>query len=1683
MSKSCVYIPQKGRATFVKLKENFGYAKAATVFNKVTGEDFLDRYGDSLALDSEGVPSYQSIINNPSVRNYLGVDEIGVSLGKGMPVYEDTATNAGLLITRAMEINNKAEYPDYVAYVDYTDDNKITIKFLNKNEESLEIAESQVRIQRLNETVSQLLGSAGVTLSFLSEVETSVGRVGLTNFNHAKDVADNFTGLIQIANNMEGTVALSEEFSHLLVGLYGDSPLVRRSLDSFNDEGRARAVLGDEYDTLYEYYEGNTAMIAEEVVGQLLREQLLNQLDPRSSTPLITRAANYIKKLYRGINPGYYQNTIDHIAEDLGTVAKEILERKRTFTKEDIAKARRNATFNALSERAQAQAKVLREAVQNAYKASYLQENLENKPEGQRTEKSKAHITAARMEKEVQKRINQEETMAAISAYLDIAIADVNSLFEGLEGVENLSVGDKFRVLRNALYLIQSYSPTLEELRKVTTAEFLEDEGIANQEFMVSDLDNSLEEFETTEEEESVDTSEMSVDQIEDRIINDSADLELSDDESYYIDKTTGKKYKRVTSIIESDRDAGDPFDPENPWAMPSSNVGTGVDEFVRDFVAGRITLDKGTYKVNVEVKDSEGNTKIEKRDLSEVYPNASNRELNMFAHQLNKFLEEQSQAGITLIPRDVTVSGTIKTEDANRQVHIVNVAGTLDLLGHDADGNWYIYDMKTHHGVNIGEEKRAKWARQTSLYKKFLENKYGINIKSLKIIPIKVGYPTPSGVKGGSVEYTVDENKPEGYNGRKGNQLYVDGKEFRNAKPFLEDTIELTDREVNVDYKKLSGDPTGGLGNGTLAVREAIKSLQDLYSEFITRFSEVALPEFVKFLKPFIGENVKIIDKGDLKGFERWLARGTDKEVSIESVIKNASSDVTMMQQLFNSIADNPNVLLQIFDKVIKQAKDDKRLKVIEKAQEIIALGKEYEDKGITNYDKFFEKDRQNYLCHLVINGKDYSFDKSAYEEALAGYKKELDKVYGEFPEVGSDDWKRKRDALKHWLAGDETTPGHELVIKDEAGREKHIPNPQYFPSKYSSLTETEREFFDKWMKIKGELDEIIGPDHTYLTNTIKIRKNGIERLRGMASGSIITEFVEEAKSRVMKSFDDSQNYASGIMGFTGEEIMKLPLYYINAKGRPSDISTDMIGTLVAYAEMAYNYEAMSGIASPLEIGRYLVNQNLDITSTRGGKPVKETFTVGGKTITNPVKVPTASSNLMRAMNDLFESKIYGRYLKDSGEIGNVDINKAANLLLKLGSTVQLGFNVFAWLANAATGAAMQRIEAVAGEFFNYKELVNADKEFFKAMGSYVGDIGQRVQTSKLHLFDEMFDVRQNFKTEKTHIDFNNRNLLTRIFGPGIQYIGQDSGDHWLYNRTAIAVALRYKLKDKNNNSISLWDALEVVPVNEAHPEFGTKLKLKDGVTKEDGTEFTRKDIADLSGKMRYINQHMFGIYNEEDSIGARRTLWGRFLMQYRDWIPAQFRYRFGVRTTNLEKGGEVEGYYRTTARFIYQVYKDVVKGQQTLTQVWSELDDYDRKNVVRARTELLQWLAVLALVSLLGRLDDDKDRPWALRAAKYLATREKTELGALIPISMPKEMLTIAKSPFANTSIISDLWNLQMLLNPMNYTDEIQSGDYKGHSSAYRAFMRSPLTLWYRTFKRTAHPEKAEQFYKSTK
>lgn len=1638
MNKSCVYkLGNKGDEVLQELTRNFGRKIATEVMNKVRGTDFLNIYKDSLSFIAEGIPSYDSIMSIKVVRDFIGDTKIIDSFNKSFQHLEDTRSNNNYLINKMIEFNKN--HKDYTSYVDYDDEGKLTLKVEKTNDEVKSIAENQEKIKLLNDKILEILSPIGVTIEDLNSIEVTAGRVGETNFNHLKEVADNFTSLIRVANNMEGNKAISEEFSHLIIRLFNNTPIVQRTLNYLSNENNARQILGNDYDDVSDYYNNDVDMIAEEAAGHLLRDAMLNK-QPKQS--LLKRFLNFIISKFKGINPAYYQDNINNIQSELSKLASDIITNKKVITKQDIKNAESNKSFNALSEKVDKQIDVLKDITERMFKTAALQQNLDDRDD--LTEKAKARKSAEFIYKTIHEKQKDAESMEAIAAYLDIANKDLKELYKKLGELDGYNTKDKFTILRNTLWKLQAMLPTLKDLGSVTTKEYINDEEISKQHFLVDEGNDSLKDVESLVTNETIDTSDMTSKEIADLLTK--SDWVLTKDGKYYYNKKTKEKALRVTKTIEADKNADESFDENSPWVTPSTNIGTGIDELTRDFFSNRLEKQKnGLYTIN-------------DKKLSDVYPNASNTQLNKYVAQLQEFKDKLTKKGITIIPRDVTINGTIQTIDDADIVHTVNVAGTLDLIGYDKDGNWHIYDMKTHRSKLSISHKR-KYARQLSLYKKFIEDKYGITIKDINIIPISVHYDAPIGVNKGKAEYKVSsENKNEDYNGIENNQLLKDGEEYKDARPKLEDVIELNEKELNIDYKKLSGDKTGGLGNGKMTIIQGIQDLNSAYTDLSELFNSVAMKEFVAFLKPFIGETVKIRDKN-----------GELKDVSIKKVIEEKEGDISMLSRLLSTMADSSDMMLQMFDRVYKRAKAEHRFNTIEKIGEIKALGKLYENKGITSYDWMFEEDKANYINHIIIKGENYSYDKSKYEKAKNAYFKLLDEKYGEHPEINSKEYKEKYKAKKKWI-NDNT-----VKVKDEFNNWNTFPNGKKYPSRYNSLTKTQQEFYDKWMAIKGDLDMHLGDNKISLTNTIKIRKSNIERIKDNDIMGSLKAIRDKTIGTFTQGEENNTSTNKVQQGFNGEEIMKLPLYFVY--GDTNDLSTDAISTLCAYAEMAYNYDAMNSIVNPLEIGRELAKHR-KITLKRKGLEARDKFKFGSRVIDNPIYV--TDSNITQQLNDFFESKIYNRFYKDLNINifdKNVDLNKAGSLLLKLGSMCQLGFNMLANIANIGTGIGVQNIEAAAGQFFNARELASADIAFTKELGSYVGNIGQRINNSKLSLFQELFDVKQDYKKHTMSINWMNKTVFTRIFGPALQFFGQEAGDFWLYNRTAIAMAKRYKLKDKNGNSISLWDALEKVPIDKTNTAY--KLQIKEGVIKEDGTKFNKDDIFKFGSKVNFINKHLFGVYSDEDMIAMRRTIIGRFIMQYRDWIPSALIYRFQGRTQSLEGDVEFEGYYHTLGRVTYQLYKDLKNGEANIGQVWNQLNDMEKANIKRCLFETSQIIALSVIAYILANLDKDKKRGWLISLVNYIAQREQTELGALHPVMMGNELIQMVNSPFAATNIMKDIQGLSNLLLPWNYFDNIEAGDYKDHSTAYKSFMKSPLTLWYRNIKRSLNPDKAATWY----
>lgn len=268
---------------------------------------------------------------------------------------------------------------------------------------------------------------------------------------------------------------------------------------------------------------------------------------------------------------------------------------------------------------------------------------------------------------------------------------------------------------------------------------------------------------------------QKTAEELVDKITSDTADIQLSEDGSTYVD-SSGKHYARVTSVIAADDTSDGKFEADNPWGLPSATIGTGIDEFVRDFFDNKIG--------NVE-------------NLSDRYPNASNEQLQAFAKQLEELKTKFKRRGLTIVPRDVTVTGTVEVKTKSGDRRVIDVAGTLDLLAYDREGNFYIFDMKTNRSAPTGEagkKKGAKWSRQLTLYKQFLQEKYGAVVRGLEIIPIQVSYPAPKGWGNATTEYT-----------EKNGQLYANGTEYKSAKPILHDNIPIAESILSIDYSKLT--------------------------------------------------------------------------------------------------------------------------------------------------------------------------------------------------------------------------------------------------------------------------------------------------------------------------------------------------------------------------------------------------------------------------------------------------------------------------------------------------------------------------------------------------------------------------------------------------------------------------------------------------------------------------------------------------------------------------------------------------------------------------------------------------------------------------------------------------------------------------------------------------------------
>lgn len=176
-------------------------------------------------------------------------------------------------------------------------------------------------------------------------------------------------------------------------------------------------------------------------------------------------------------------------------------------------------------------------------------------------------------------------------------------------------------------------------------------------------------------------------------------------------------------------------------WRLPSMKLGNTTDRFVRRY-----------FELPKDKKD---------KILKEYFPNLTKEQALALKEDLDKLsahFEEKFNGNWGVETREFPIAGKYAVEEDGKLVY-KTVAGTMDMLVYDGEGNFYIYDFKTVRS-NLNNQKLEGYYQQLSIYKAILEANYPElkgKIKEMDLIRFSLYYETPI-KENGTMEYEVGE-------------------------------------------------------------------------------------------------------------------------------------------------------------------------------------------------------------------------------------------------------------------------------------------------------------------------------------------------------------------------------------------------------------------------------------------------------------------------------------------------------------------------------------------------------------------------------------------------------------------------------------------------------------------------------------------------------------------------------------------------------------------------------------------------------------------------------------------------------------------------------------------------------------------------------------------------------------
>ena len=596
-------------------------------------------------------------------------------------------------------------------------------------------------------------------------------------------------------------------------------------------------------------------------------------------------------------------------------------------------------------------------------------------------------------------------------------------------------------------------------------------------------------------------------------------------------------------------------------------------------------------------------------------------------------------------------------------------------------------------------------------------------------------------------------------------------------------------------------------------------------------------------------------------------------------------------------------------------------------------------------------------------------------------------------------------------------------------------------------------KNLYDTYIKTKQSFDNMLSfmsTNDVYRMPQISARTlQAISRSNGVLSA--LKYVFEDVATTKEDDTDYVQEFATKP---NGKPLRVVPTRYIRMLKNTNNISTDAIGSLIEYGNMAANYVNMTEQRDQLELLLNILENSKFTTKTQ--------------------HKDKGAMNYYQQAQLLVDRLVYGKNkVPMKFTVGKKEINasKILDITRDYVSKVNLSYNMWSIGTSLLTDIGYTTLESTLGRFFNTKDLRFATTEFSSQLPYILSNTGNPTPNNKITYLMQLNQVVRDNKEIYERLD---QSAAVRAMNQNFWFAGYTQADYTVKGHTTVAIYHNYKFV-KGVGFMS-----ENQYLNKYHKEDRKTGKVKfsqlpislyDAYIEKDGKwavddkykqYVTESLMNNVKNRIDILTRRVDGTLRDVDKAKIHTNSIAAYVTQHRNFMIQGMHNRFKGRTFNQDLGVEEEGYYRGMTRFLKNIIGQKHFALSQLLADYDKLEEFEQYSVRKVTSELMMvsssTLVALTIASLVDG-DDDYDN-WLSEAITYLALRSAFEFRTMYN---PMELMSMIKSPTAAFSWFDNTMGMFGIFNPFSYIyaksplEALDRGVYKGFPRIVKSLVKA--------------------------